>query len=111
MSDDQKLWELLGRAPAPKAPPFFASKVMRTLAQEESPQGVTWLAPWLRWLAPAGIAALFVFALLPHPTTNRDVALPELTTLDLVEIVNPTDYQILVEAGWPYDNGFLTASL
>lgn len=110
MPDDQKLWNLLGCAPRPDAPPFFASKVMRSIARVE-PSGGAWLTPFLRWLAPASIAALFFLALVPHPATNRESAPPELTTLDLIEIVNPADYQILTEAGWPYNNSFLSASL
>jgi hypothetical protein len=35
----------------------------------------------------------------------------DLTTLDLVEMLSPEDYTTLTAAGWPYNNGFLSAGL
>jgi hypothetical protein len=35
----------------------------------------------------------------------------DLTTLDLVEMLSPEDYDTLTAAGWPYNNGFLSAGL
>ena len=108
--DDQKLWDLLGRAPRPSAPPFFAAKVMRQIEAAESRP--SWLAPVLRWLAPAAIAALVVLAVLPRPTTEpAGMAGSDLTTLDLIEMLSPEDYDTLTAAGWPYNNGFLSAGL
>jgi hypothetical protein len=108
--DDQKLWNLLGRAPRPTAPPFFAGKVMRQIGTAVSP---SWRAVVLRWLAPAAIAALLVLAVLPRPdSTPAVIAQPsDLTTLDLVEMLSPEDYATLTAAGWPYNNGFLSAGL
>jgi hypothetical protein len=110
---DRKLWDLLGHAPRPAAPPFFAAKVMRQIqARPETSPG--WLSPVLRWLAPATIAALFALAFLPSTSTPDGeyiATASEITTLDLVEIVSPTDYEVLTTAGWPYDNGILTAGL
>ena len=104
---DQKLWSLLAHAPRPTAPPFFAGKVMRQIeAAEPSP---SWLAPVLRWLAPTAIAALLLLALFPRETAAPPAT--DLTTLDLIEILSPEDYEILTQAGWPYNNGTLTASL
>lgn len=110
---DRKLWDLLGQAPRPKAPPFFAAKVMRQIrARPETSPG--WLGTVLRWLAPATIAALFALAFLPSTSTTGGDSLAtasEITTLDLVGIISPTDYEVLTTAGWPYDNGILTAGL
>ena len=109
--NDQKLWDLLGRAPRPSAPPFFAAKVMR---QVESDAGrPAWFIPVLRWLAPACIAALVVLAVLPRPTAEPAglTTASDLTTLDLVEMLSPEDYDTLTAAGWPYNNGFLSAGL
>jgi len=103
--DDQNLWNLLGRSPRPGAPPFFAAKVLRQL---EAPQP-SWFTPLLRWLAPAAVTALVIVAVLPRHASAPSSA--ELTTLDLIELLSPEDYQVLTEAGWPYNNGFLTASL
>jgi hypothetical protein len=35
----------------------------------------------------------------------------DLTTLDLVGMLSPEDYDTLTAAGWPYNNGFLSAGL
>jgi hypothetical protein len=111
--DEQKLWDLMGRAPRPAAPPFFAAKVMRRIAAPEVQAGFPGLAVVLRWLAPATVAALVLFAVVPlnDPAGTEYVSANELTTLDLVELVSPEDYVVLTTAGWPYDNGFLTAGL
>jgi hypothetical protein len=102
--DEQNLWHLLGRAPRPAAPPFFAAKVMRRIARP-APR---W--PFLRWLAPATVAALVMISLLPRPATPQPAA-AELTTLDLLGMLCPEDHELLSLAGWPYDNGPLTAGL
>ena len=109
--DDRKLWDLLGRAPRPSAPPFFAAKVMRQLVPSAASHP-NWLGPILRWLAPAAIAALVVLAVLPRPDAETaGMAASDLTTLDLVELLSPEDYETLTAAGWPYNNGFLSAGL
>lgn len=107
--NDRKLWDLLGRAPLTPAPPFFAAKVMRQIAAPQAKQPV-WFAAALRWLAPAAIAALVLLALVPQQP-NATVAAPELTTLDLVEMISPEDHEIITQAGWPFNNGFLSANL
>ncbi len=107
--DDQKLWDLLGRAPRPATPPFFAAKVMRQV--ESDARRPVWFTPVLRWLAPAAIAALVVLAVVPPTTEPVGMAGSDLTTLDLVEMLSPEDYDTLTAAGWPYNNGFLSAGL
>lgn len=111
MSDDQKLWDLLGRSPRPDAPPFFTARVMRAIEprRQETP---LWFSALLRWLAPATIAALLFLAIAP-PTAQEDnstLADSDLTALDLVEMLSPEDYQVLTSAGWPYDNTLLTGT-
>ncbi len=106
--DDQKLWDLLGCSPPPSAPPFFAAKVMRPIESAASPRA--WLAPVFRWLAPAAIATLVVLAVFPRSPVGP-ATLAEFTTLDLMEMLSPEDYETLTAAGWPYNNGFLSAGL
>jgi len=108
--DDQELWNLLGRSPQPAAPPFFSGKVMRQIGTAARH---SWPAVVLRWLAPAAVAALLVLAILPRPdSTPAVMAQPsDLTTLDLVEMLSPGDHATLTAAGWPYNNGFLSAGL
>lgn len=112
MNEDRKLWDLLGGSARPSAPPFFAARVMRSVESASAPRP-DWLAPLLRWLAPAAVAALFVAALpgVHSPAAPVLAAAPEFTTLDLVEIVSPQDYEVLTTAGYPYNNGFLAAGL
>jgi anti-sigma factor RsiW len=64
--EDEKLWDLLGRATEPGASPFFARNVMRKLreAQGESPPSRSW---YLRWLVPAAGVAVVIIAGLALP--------------------------------------------
>jgi hypothetical protein len=109
MSDDQ-LWDLLGRSPRPTAPPFFAAKVARQIEpQKGGRRSIAW--PLFRWLAPAAVAILVLFAVMPRPEYSPSAAAADFTTLDLVELLSPDDYETLTTAGWPYNNGFLSAGL
>ncbi|MFM8790123.1 MAG: hypothetical protein ACKOEI_09790 [Chthoniobacterales bacterium] len=107
--DDQKLWNLLGRAPRPSAPPFFAGKVMRQIEAGGSDR--SGLSSALRWLAPAAVAAVAVFALLPRATAPDPVVYEDLTTLDIVEMVSPDDYALLTSADVLEDDDPLAAEL
>jgi hypothetical protein len=80
--EQDKLWELLGKAREPKAAPFFASKVLRAIREE--PVG---LLAWLRrkWIIPAtavacALAVAFV-AIRPVTTSNQQAAADPLTEL------------------------------
>lgn len=106
--DDHKLWDLMGRSPRISCPPFLAAKVIRRIEALETRR--TRFTSILRWLAPAAVAALLVIAVVPRPVAEP-VTLNELTTLDLVEFLSPEDYETLAAAGWPYNNGFLSAGL
>ena len=61
----------------------------------------------------AGIAALVAIAMIPRTDdAPANIAVNgDITTLDLMEIADPDDYAVLTSAGWPFDNGFLTAGL
>jgi len=107
--EDRELWNLLGHSPRPAAPPFFAGKVLRRL--ESGSGGPSWLASALRWLAPAAVAAIAVFALLPRAAAPEGAVYEDLTTLDLVEMVSPDDYALLTSAEIYQDSDFLTAEL
>jgi hypothetical protein len=64
--EDEKLWDLLGRATEPAVSPFFARNVLRKLreAQGESASR-RWYA---RWLVPAAGVAVVIIAGLALPT-------------------------------------------
>jgi hypothetical protein len=106
--NDQELWDLLGQARRPPAPPFFATKVMRQI--DANAAKAPWMTLLQRWLAPAAVAALVLLAVHAQQSPTP-VATGELTTLDLVELLSPEDYETLTNAGWPYNNGFLSVSL
>ena len=60
--EQDKLWELLGKSPEPKASPFFASKVMRAIREPEIERISIWA--WLRqkWIIPVAAGACAVVA-------------------------------------------------
>ena len=107
--DDQKLWDLLGRSPRPSAPPFFAGKVLRQI--EGTGPRPSWVTPALRWLAPAAVAAAIIFALAPRESRPSTAEYESLTTIDIVEILNPDDYVLLTSAGDLEDDDLLTSEL
>ena len=82
--EDEKLWDLLGRATEPSASPFFARNVMRKLrqAQGESSPSRSW---YLRWLVPAAGVAVVIIAGLALPTQiikqQRSDSRPEIVAL------------------------------
>ena len=57
------------------------------------------------------MAILVLFAVMPQPEHITSAAAADLTTLDLLELLSPYDYETLSAAGWPYNNGFLSAGL
>ena len=64
--EDEKLWDLLGRATEPAASPFFARNVLRKIREaqgESAPR--RWYA---RWLVPAAGVAVVIIAGLALPT-------------------------------------------
>ena len=82
--EDEKLWDLLGRATEPTASPFFARNVLRKLreAQGESSPNRSW---YLRWLIPAAGVAVVIIAGLALPTQiikqQREASRPEIVAL------------------------------
>ena len=65
--EDEKRWDLLGRASEPAASPFFARNVLRKIreARGESAPRQNW---YLRWLIPAAGVAVVIVAGLALPT-------------------------------------------
>jgi hypothetical protein len=93
--DDEKLWDLLGRAAEPKISPFFARNVLR-----ETRQSTGWasLREWLsvRRLIPAASVAVALIAVvfLWMQTTVAPLADPE---SDLLANVNAQDYEVVAD--------------
>jgi hypothetical protein len=70
-----------------------------------------WGTRALRWLAPATVAAMALFTLLPRESAPVFAEYEPLTTLDIVALVSPDDYVLLTSAGDFEDNDLLTSEL
>lgn len=83
--EDEKLWDLLGRASGPAEPsPFFARNVVRKIREAQGePSPRHWWS--LRWLVPAAGVALVIIAGLALPTQivnqHRSESRPEVVAL------------------------------
>lgn len=71
----------------------------------------SWLSGALRWLAPAAVAVVAVFALLPKASVPAPGVYDEITTLDIVELVSPDDYALLTSVEAYEEDDLLTAEL
>jgi hypothetical protein len=97
--EDEKLWDLLGRATAPKISPFFARNVLRKIREA---RGEASASRWFnfRWLVPAtGVAVAIIAALslrLQVPDRSRSNSRPEtLALLDAPDIELIADFDDL----------------
>lgn len=70
--DDQKLWDLLGKAEAPQASPFFSRNILRAVRVEpRSFTGLRSLFLWPRIAAVGGLSAAILLAgLAAHHSWN-----------------------------------------
>ena len=93
--DDEKLWDLLGRAPEPKISPFFARNVLR---ETRKPAGWANLREWLtvRRLVPAAslLVALIAVVVLRMQTPVGPLADPAAETWTNV---NAQDYEVIAD--------------
>jgi hypothetical protein len=98
--DDDKLWDLLGRSPAPKISPFFARNVLREIRESE---GKSRVGGWLQWLVPAAgvavaiIAALFLRVQTPAPSSTDPTA-ETLTFFELQDSELIADLDVLIDS-------------
>jgi hypothetical protein len=95
--DDQKLWDLLGRASEPAVSPFFARNVLRTLRSQ--PVFLRSLGEWfgLRRLIPAATVAV---ALMVAVFVARTPVAPEIAGAnesDPVAKIDPQDYDVVAD--------------
>ncbi|HEY0368025.1 MAG TPA: hypothetical protein VGC85_00380 [Chthoniobacterales bacterium] len=92
--DDQELWDLLGRAAAPAASPFFARNVVREVRQQAAAR-----KSWLNWFRPRILtpAAIFVVALtFAGITAERSLRHRSLDNLpEVVAQVDPQDVDVV----------------
>ena len=92
--EDEKLWDLLGRATEPAASPFFARNVLRKIREtqgESAPR--RWYA---RWLVPAAGVAVVIIAGLALPTQiiQRNHSNPR---TDSVALTDAADNDLMVD--------------
>jgi hypothetical protein len=94
--DDEKLWDLLGRAPEVEFSPFFARNVLRQIREQSS-----WLSrvrSWFTWrrLVPiSGLAAAVIgtFLFLQAPTPRQEVA----NEPDAIAKIDVQDYEVVAD--------------
>jgi hypothetical protein len=90
--EDEKLWDLLGRATEPAAAsPFFARNVLRKIREA---QGDTAPRRWYaRWLVPAAGVAVVIIAGLALPTQiiKQNHSTPRLDSVALTEAAADND--------------------
>lgn len=73
-TENDALWELLGRARRTEASPWFARKVMRAIAEEKQPRFS--MAVLFRWLIPASALAAVVLGFSVYHS-QQDAAVAE----------------------------------
>ncbi|MEY2558494.1 MAG: hypothetical protein QOE34_1919 [Verrucomicrobiota bacterium] len=94
--DDEKLWDLLGRAAEPEVSPFFARNVVRETRRQAG--GWPALPAWfgLRRLLPAagvGVALIAVVFLKSQTSVPRAVE----TEPDKLAIISAQDYEVIAD--------------
>lgn len=93
--DDEKLWDLLGRAAEPKVSPFFARNVLREIRKSG---GWANLCEWLtvRRLVPAAslVVALIAVVFLRMQTAVGPLEDP---TAESSTNVNAQDYEVMAD--------------
>ena len=91
--EDEKLWDLLGRASEPTAAsPFFARNVLRKIREaqgEASPRH--W---YVRWLVPAAGVAVVIIAGLALPS---QVIKQQRSSLEAVALTDSQDSELMAD--------------
>jgi hypothetical protein len=94
--DDEKLWDLLGRNPAPQLSPFFARNAIRQIRQEQSQSVRRWFG--LRKLVPASVVALGVVATLVLIRNPLPVQTPSEVQADaVIAKIDAQDYEVVAD--------------
>jgi hypothetical protein len=92
--DDQQLWDLLGRTPAPEISPFFARNVLRHIRQQPRWNLRSWfnrrrLIPVSGLAAALGVALFFAYSYTPRQGPTADD--------DLVARIDVQDYEVVAD--------------
>lgn len=92
--EHDELWELLGRAKAAKASPFFSRNVLRAIRQQE-PERIGWFA-WLRmrWKVPVAVASVAVIAVIATVALER-APQPDPLVAIADQVSTSPDYQVI----------------
>lgn len=94
--DDKKLWDLLGRLPAPVLSPFFARNVLRRIRQERTNiERVRNLFTAWRLIGGSAIAAIIIgLALVTHHPGSQPASSSD---SDVVAGIDPQDYEVVAD--------------
>jgi hypothetical protein len=93
--EDEKLWDLLGRASEPAASPFFARNILRKIREAQGePSPRHW---WnLRWLVPAAGVAVVIIAGLALPTQIVNQHRSD-SRLDVIALADGQDTELMAD--------------
>ncbi|MEX1118841.1 MAG: hypothetical protein WEB60_08615 [Terrimicrobiaceae bacterium] len=112
MKDDfdhnDPLWELLGKATASPASPFFSRDVIRAIRNQESPRE-SLFATFFRWAIPAGAVAALALVLSVSLEVKDEMTTNPLAATDFYETVTFSEVAGLEDlvassAGWTWDD-------
>jgi len=96
--DDQKLWDILGRVPAPEVSPFFARNVLRQIREAPEASRFERVRRWisLRRLIPATAlaAAAIVSIIVVHQPVLQKSSENE---PDVVAKIDPQDFEVVAD--------------
>jgi hypothetical protein len=95
--DDQELWDLLGKTPAPDVSPFFARNVMREIRARGEPQ--SFLARWFspRRLIPATAIAVAILAATIAIQRPASRSVPAENIPETVAQLDAEDYEVVAD--------------
>jgi hypothetical protein len=95
--DDEHLWDLLGRAAAPKISPFFARNILRQIREEPrwSIRARSWFS--LRRLIPASGFAVAVIAAIIFVHNASVPQKPAASEFDPIAKIDPQDYEVVAD--------------
>jgi hypothetical protein len=94
--DDERLWELLGRAPEVELSPFFARNVLRRIREQSSwsARARSWFS--LRRLLPISgfaVAVIGTYLFLHTPASRQDLT----TEPDAIAKIDVQDYEVVAD--------------
>jgi hypothetical protein len=94
--DDEKLWDLLGRAPEVKFSPFFARNVLRHIREQSSWSSRA--SSWFTWrrlvpISAVAVAVIGTILFLQTPASRQDLG----NEPDAIAKIDVQDYEVVAD--------------